>query len=89
MVIISEDEDNLQLLLYRFEILEKELNITNFLIISSEPRRCKFAIYNKSVEQIIFSNHTGVSVKITPRNAKANTESSQGIRSSPERNMDK
>lgn len=74
-VIISEDEDNLQRLLYRFETAANKLNMTisvqktQSLTISKEPRRCKLAVYNKSVEQVMSFKYLGVNITST-RNLK-------------------
>ncbi|KAI4473472.1 hypothetical protein M0804_015332 [Polistes exclamans] len=54
-VIMSEDEDDLQRMLYKFEKTASKLNMTisvqktESLTISKEPRRCKLAVYNQSV----------------------------------------
>lgn len=65
-MIISENKDNLSKLLVRFERVANELNMvisaqkTKSLTISKEPRRCKLAIYNNHVEQVISFKYLGV-----------------------------
>ncbi|XP_043499674.1 uncharacterized protein LOC122522555 [Polistes fuscatus] len=65
-VIMSEDEDYLQRMLYKFEKTVGKLNMTisvqktESLTISKEPRRCKLAVYNKSVNQVMRFEYLGV-----------------------------
>ncbi|XP_056641765.1 uncharacterized protein LOC130448413 [Diorhabda sublineata] len=74
-VVISEDEDNLQKLLHRFETVAGEFNMiiskqkTQSLTIAREPRRCKLAIYDKSVEQVMSFKYLGVNIT-SKRNLK-------------------
>lgn len=75
-VIISEDEDNLQRLLYRFEKAAARFNMvissekTQSLTISKEPRRCKLAIYDRSVEQVMSFKYLGANIT-SNRNLKS------------------
>jgi len=56
-VILSEDEDNLQRLLYKLQQIAKTFKMqisikkTKSPSISRNPRKCKLAIYDQSVEQ--------------------------------------
>lgn len=67
-VIISEDEDNLQRLLYKFEQIAATFNMqisvqkTKSLAVSREPRRCKLAVYNRSVEQVMTFKYLGANI---------------------------
>lgn len=55
---VAEDEDNLQRLLYNFEQMAFNMKIyttnTKSHTVSRKPWRCKFDIYNKSVEQFFY-----------------------------------
>ncbi|XP_048522437.1 uncharacterized protein LOC125504463 [Dendroctonus ponderosae] len=67
-VIVSEDEANLQRLLYKFEQTTNKYKIeiytrkTQSLTISKEPRRCKLAVYNQSVEQVMAFKYLGANI---------------------------
>lgn len=67
-VLISEDEDNLQRMLFKFENIASKYNMeisvakSKSLTISKEPRRCKLAIYNEPVEQVMSFNYLGVGI---------------------------
>ncbi|XP_044760217.1 uncharacterized protein LOC123317675 [Coccinella septempunctata] len=65
-VIISEDEDNLQRLLYKFQQIAEAFNIsvkkTKSFTVSREPRRCKLAIYDQSVEQLMSFKYLGANI---------------------------
>lgn len=67
-VIISEDEDNLQRALYRFQQTAETFNMqisvkkTKSFTISREPRRCKLAIYDQSVEQVMSFKYLGANI---------------------------
>ncbi|KAI4474607.1 hypothetical protein M0802_015536 [Mischocyttarus mexicanus] len=69
-VLISEDEDNLQRIMYKFETITKKFNLnisvqkTKLLTISKEPRLCKLAVNELRVKQ---------------RNKGTNKKSSNGI----------
>lgn len=62
---MSEDEDDLQRMLYKFEKTASKLNLTisvqktESLTISKEPRRCKLAVYNQSVNQVMQFKYLG------------------------------
>lgn len=74
-VIVSEDEDNLRRLLYKFQKTAEEFNMqisvkkTKSLTISKEPRRCKLAIYKQSIEQVMSFKYLGANITST-RNIK-------------------
>lgn len=67
-VLVSEDEDNLQRMLYQFEKTATKYNMeisvakSKVLTISKEPRRCKLAIYNEPVEQVMSFKYLGVNI---------------------------
>jgi len=56
-IIISEDENNLQELLHRFDLEKYNMSISlqkiQSLVIVKELRRCELTIYHKSVDQVI------------------------------------
>jgi len=58
-VIISENEDELQRLLHQLYLTAKRytmsiaINKTKFLVVAKEPRRCKLAVNDKIVEQVM------------------------------------
>ena len=68
VVLMSEEEDNLQRMLYRFEQAASKTNMqistskTQCLVISKFPRRCKLAIYNQSVEQVMQFKYLGACI---------------------------
>lgn len=74
-VIVSEDEDDLQRLLYKFQQTAQLFNMqisvekTKSLAISKEPKRCKLAIYDRSVEQVMSFKYLGASIT-SARNLK-------------------
>lgn len=67
-VITSEDEDDLQRMLYKFETTAKKFNMiisvqkTESLTIFKETRRCKLAVYNQSVNQVMRFKYLGVNI---------------------------
>jgi len=58
-VIISENEDELQRLLHQFYLTAKPYNMsiainkTKSLVVAKEPRRCKLAVNEEIVEQVL------------------------------------
>lgn len=58
-MVMLQDEDNLHKILYRFETVAGKFNMivstqnTQSFAISREPKKCKLAIYNKRVEQVM------------------------------------
>jgi len=68
-VIISENEDELQRLLYQFYLKAKRYNMsiatnkTKSLVVAKEPRRCKLAFNDEIVEQMMMSfRYLGVEI---------------------------
>lgn len=74
-VIISEDEDDLQKMLYKFETTAKKFGMkisvkkTESLAISKERRQCKLAVYNQSVNQVMRFRYLGINIT-SSRNIK-------------------
>ncbi|XP_055380820.1 uncharacterized protein LOC129611625 [Condylostylus longicornis] len=64
-VLISDSEDNLQRLVYAFEKAAEEFNMeisvekTKNMVISKNPLRCKLAVYEKSIEQVMEFKYLG------------------------------
>ena len=96
VVLISENEDNLQRLLYKFEQTAPAFNMlistskTQCLTIAKEPLRYKLAVYGKSIEQVM--NFKNLSVTITSsreRSKSANIKSFPDIGLSAGYNMAK
>ena len=75
VVLISEDEDNLQRLLFRFQNIAEKFNMaisiekTQSLTVNKEPKRCKLAANNQSIEQVMNFKYLGVIITIS-RNRK-------------------
>jgi len=67
-VIISENDDELQRLLYQFYLTAKRYNMwiainkTKSLVVAKEPRRCKLAVYDEIVEQVMSFRYLGVEI---------------------------
>lgn len=68
-VLMAESEDDLQRLLYRFNMTAKELNMkissskTKCMVISSpSPIRCKLQVDDNIIEQILTFNYLGVTI---------------------------
>ena len=59
VVLISESEDHLQRLLYKFEKTASAFNMlistskTQCLTIAKKPLRCKLAVYERSMKQVM------------------------------------
>ena len=68
VVLISDSEDDLQRLLYKFEQTAPAFNMlistskTQCLTIAKEPLRCKLAVYGKSMEQVMNFKYLGVTI---------------------------
>ena len=68
VVLISESEDNLQRLLYKFEETASAFNMListskkQCITIAREPLRCKLAVYGRSMEQIMIFKYLGVTL---------------------------
>ena len=75
VVLISEDEDNLQRLLFRFQNIAEKFNMaisiekTQSLTVNKEPKRCKLAANNQSIEQVMNFKYLGVNIT-SSRNLK-------------------
>ena len=58
VVLISEDEDNLQRLLFRFQNIAEKFNMaisiekTQSLTVNKEPKRCKLAATTKVLNKL-------------------------------------
>lgn len=67
-VLISDNEDDLQRLLFNFEKVAGEYNMrisaekTKSLTISREPLRCKLAVYGEPIEQVMQFNYLGARI---------------------------
>ena len=67
-VLISDNEDDLQRLLYTFEKSADRFNMkisiekTKALTISKQPLRCKLAVYGKPIEQVMEFDYLGVKI---------------------------
>ena len=67
-VLVAEDEDDLQRMLYRFERTAEKFNMvlsvdkTESLAIAKEPKRCKLAIYNQTVNQVMSFKYLGANI---------------------------
>lgn len=67
-VIIYDNEDSLQRMLYRLETTANKFGMlisiskTEALIISKEPKRCKLAVYNKSINEVMKFKYLGVDI---------------------------
>jgi len=67
-VIISENEDELQRLLHQFYLTAKRYNMsiainkTKSLVVAQEPRRCKIAVNDEIVEQVMSFIYLGVEI---------------------------
>ena len=65
-VLLADNEDNLQRLLYTFQQSAKEYNMeisttkTKSLVISKEPIRCKLVVENHPIEQVMSFQYLGV-----------------------------
>jgi len=67
-VLISENEDELQRMLYRLHLMAKRFNMrisiakTKSLVVAKEPIRCKLAIDNEIVEQVMSFRYLGAEI---------------------------
>ena len=67
-VLVAEDEDDLQRLLHRFNLTAQKFNMkisaekTKSLTISKAPLRCKLALENKVIEQVVTFRYLGVEI---------------------------
>ena len=67
-VLISDNEDDLQRLLYAFEKSADKFNMkisidkTKALTIAKQPLRCKLAVYQRPIEQVMEINYLGVKI---------------------------
>ena len=77
VVLISESEDNLQRLLYKFKQTASPFNMlistskTQCLTIAKEPLRSKLAVYEKSMEQVMNFKYLGVTITSSTDTLKA------------------
>ena len=83
-VIVLEDDDTSQRLLYIFETKAKKLNMLisvqklKFFTVLREPRRCKLAIYNKSVEQTMSFKYLGVNITSNRKPERRSLDTNNG-----------
>lgn len=67
-VLISENEDELQRLLHQFYLTATRYNMmismpkTKFLVIAKEPIRCKLAVKDEIIEQVMSFKYLGVEI---------------------------
>ncbi|XP_055389323.1 uncharacterized protein LOC129618543 [Condylostylus longicornis] len=79
-VLISENEDELQKLLHQFYITSSKLNMeisvakTKSLVIAKEPLRCKLAVNDKIIEQVMSFKYLGVEVSACQNRNKENMQ---------------
>ena len=68
VALISESEDDLQRLLYKFGQTASAFHMlistskTQCLTIAKEPLRCTLAVYEKSIEQVMNFKYLGVTI---------------------------
>jgi len=70
-ILMAQNEDELQRLLYGFTGASQELNMeisvekTKSMVISREPIRCKLVVYDKIIEQVMSFKYLGIETTST------------------------
>lgn len=68
VILIADNEDDLQRLLYRFQTTAEKLNMqislekTESMVIAKEPTRCKLAVNDKPIHQCMQCTYLGVEI---------------------------
>ncbi|XP_044764617.1 uncharacterized protein LOC123321211 [Coccinella septempunctata] len=68
VILMADNEDDLQRLLYRFQTTAEKLNMqislekTESMVIAKEPTRCKLAVNDKPIHQCMQCTYLGVEI---------------------------